>query len=162
MRATLLTGVAFATVLLVGCSGVKTYPGAPSKNLRIETKIDSGSAMMSTVAEFDIHRVDAACNTHYLGRVYLDKESVTVGLPTDETLYLDFIFASKVRLTTRIDATRHTTLLTTRSGYEYDAQVKYVKGIYSVVIQERRKGGGIGRVVEREPLAACGARKSGR
>lgn len=154
MRLGYLACSLIALVLQFGCSGVKTYPGGPGKNLRVETKIDSGSAMRSTVAEFDIHRVDASCNTQYLGRVYLDERSITVGLPSDDRLYLDFIFASKIRLTTTINATRYATLLTTRPGHEYAAQVSYEKGIYSVVIHERRKGG-VNRVVERQPLEAC-------
>lgn len=159
MRRSYIVIASLAALSLSGCSGVKTYSSVPDKNFRIETKIDSGSALKSTVAEFDIHRVDAACNTHYLGRVYLDKASTTVGIPPNEMLYLDFIFASKGFLSSNISATRYTTLLATRRGFEYDAQVKYIKGIYSVGISERRNGSRSARVLEKQPLDRCRVRK---
>lgn len=142
-------------VLLAGCSGVKTYPNDLPANLRVTTAVDTGSAFKSTVAEFDIHLVDAKCETDYLGRVYLEKPVIDVGIPEDQTLYLDFIFASKTFLSSDISAIRHQTLLTSRPGYEYTAQVSYIKGIYNVVIREKRRGAGAGTTIPRKPLSSC-------
>jgi hypothetical protein len=145
---------AAASMAVAGCSGVPSYPDTLAKNLHVTTLVDSGGGP-STVAEFDIHRLNARCETEHLGRVYLDNGTKDVGLPVDAPIYLDFIFASKGFLSPDISAVRHTTLFTARSGYDYSAQVRYVKGIYSVVIREARQGVAASRVVERVPLSDC-------
>lgn len=142
-------------LLLGGCSGIKTSPNELPTNLRVTTAIDSGAALRSTVAEFDIHRVNAKCETDYLGRVYLDKPAMDVGIPENQLLYLDFIFASKTFLSNNISAVRYQTLLMSRSGYEYTAEVSYVKGIYNVVIQEKQRGAATGTAIPRTPLSSC-------
>lgn len=138
-----------------GCSGVKTYPNDLPKNLRVTTAVDSGAALKSTVAEFDIHLVNAKCETDYLGRVYLDKPGIDVGIPESQPLFLDFIFASKAFLSGNISAVRYQTLLTPRPGYEYTAQVSYLKGIYNVVIREKRRGAAAGTTIPRKPFSSC-------
>lgn len=148
-----------ALVFLAGCSGVRAYSNTLPPNFHVRTQADSGSALKSTVAEFDIHRVNAGCETEYLGRVYLDDPLIEVGIPVGETIYLDFIFASKAVLSTNIGATRYSTLLTPRSGYEYDVQVRYVQGIYSVAIRETRRGSSTGRIIEHRPLSSCTMRR---
>jgi hypothetical protein len=143
-----------ALVLLAGCS-VKAYRSDLPVNLRVATKIDTGSAMKSTVAEFDVHLINSQCVTDHLGRVYLDDPVTRVGIPVDQPLYLDFIFASKTVLSSTISAIRHQTLFTARSGYEYSADVSYIKGIYNVVIREKRRGDAQGTTVPRRPLSSC-------
>lgn len=142
-------------VLLAGCSGVKTYSQSLPKNMHVTTRVASVSAMKGTVAALDIHRVNARCETDYLGRVYLDRPTIDVGIPVDELIYLDFIFASKALMSTTVSAVRYQTIFTPRRGYQYDARVDYDRGIYSVVIRERRPGGSGGRVIEQTPLSSC-------
>ncbi|HZW12888.1 MAG TPA: hypothetical protein VFF81_06825 [Noviherbaspirillum sp.] len=148
------------TVLLGGCSGIPTYSDTLPKNLHVRTELDSGSALRSVVAEFDVHRVNAACQLKYEGRVYLYDASTDVGIPVDELIYLDFIFASKAFLSSHISGTRYRTLINPRSGYDYQAEVKYNKGIYSVVIREARHGSSNYRVLEQRPLGECKQTKS--
>lgn len=142
-------------MFLAGCSGVKTYSQRLPTNMQVTTRVASVSAMKSTVAEFDIHRVNARCETDYLGRVYLDRPTIDVGIPVDELIYLDFIFASKAFMSTTINAVRYQTIFTPRRGYAYDVRVDYDRGIYDVVIRERRPGGSGGRVIEQRPLSSC-------
>lgn len=142
-------------IFLAGCSGVKTYSQRLPKNMYVTTRVASGSAVKSTVAEFDIHRVNARCETGYLGRVYLDRPTIDVGIPVDELIYLDFIFASKAFMSTTTSAVRYQTIFTPRRGYQYDARVDYDRGIYNVVIRERRPGSSGGRVIEQLPLSSC-------
>lgn len=155
-RVVVLGLVIFATV---GCSAVKTYPNSLEKNMHVATQIDSGSATLSTVAEFDIHRVDSNCELIYQGRVFLDDAKTEVGIPVDGLIYLDFIFASKRFLSSNISGVRHGMLLSPRPGYVYKTQVKYIKGVYSVAIHEVGKGATAGRLIERMPLSACKPRK---
>lgn len=143
------------SIFLAGCSGVKTYSQRLPKNMHVTTRVVSGSAVKSTVAGFDIHRVNARCETDYLGRVYLDRPKIDVGIPVDELIYLDFIFASKTFMSTTTSAVRYQTIFTPRRGYQYDAKVDYDRGIYDVVIRERRPGGSGGRVIEQVPLSSC-------
>ena len=142
-------------ILLASCSGVKTYSQRLPKNMHVTTRVASVSAVKNTVAEFDIHRVNARCETDYLGRVYLDRPATDVGIPVEEMLYLDFIFASKAFMSTTTSAIRYQTILTPRRGFEYDVKVDYDRGIYGVVIRERRPGGSAGRTIEQTPLSSC-------
>jgi hypothetical protein len=139
-------------IALAGCSGIKTYPNTLPKNLHVTAKVDSG-----TVVDLDMHRLNARCETAHEGRVSLDPGVVEVGLPVDETIWLDFVFASKSFLSSSVSVARYSTLLTPRSGYDYRAQVTYSKGIYNVVIQEARKGSSARREIDRVPLSACKA-----
>jgi hypothetical protein len=138
-----------AVLLLSACSGVKTYSSDLPTNLRVRTYIDTGSAMRSTVAEFDVHYVDRNCSLQHQGRVYLDQPLVEVGIPAGRLVYLDFIFASKAVLSSQISGTRHGILLTPRAGHDYDAKVTYDRGIYDVVLR------GNGRIVPRKTLSDC-------
>lgn len=142
--------------LLTGCSNVKTYSSTLPKNMHITTKLDSGSVMMSTIAEFDIHRVNARCETDYHGRVYLDDgRSTEVGVPAGEQIWLDFIFASKQFLSSNTSAVRYDTLITPRAGYNYRTEVTYNSGIYNVVIRETSRDGRTMNTVKRRPLSSC-------
>ena len=140
-------------ILVAGCSGVRTYPNTLPRNLRVATQVEG-----RTTAEFDIHKVNTRCELDHQGRVSLDDAVTEVGIAVGETIYLDFIFASKSFLSSTTGVTRYSTLLTPRAGYDYQAEVKYIKGLYGVVIRETRKGGSGGREIDRVPLSACRAR----
>lgn len=143
-------------IALAGCSGIPTYPNTLAKNLNITTRVKAASGR--TAVAFDIHRVNARCETEHQGRINLEDGATAVGIPVGEPLFLDFIFASKGFLSSSVSATRYSTLLTPRSGYRYSAQVKYDRGIYDVVIRETRRRGSAGRVIDRVPLSACKAK----
>lgn len=143
-------------VMTAGCSAVKTYPNNQPKNMHVTTKLDSGSVMTSTIAEFDIHRVNASCETDYQGRVYLDHgETTNVGITPGEPIWLDFIFANKRFLSPDISAVRYDTLLTPRPGYDYQTEVSYKNGIYNVVIRETSRDGRTVNTIKRKPLGSC-------
>lgn len=141
------------TTLLVGCSSIKTYPNNLSKNLHINTKLDSGSIMVGTEAVVDIFTVDAKCETTHEGRVELDEARTDVGLPTNSLLYVEFIFVNSRRLGNQVSAIRSGLLMTARSGYDYQAKAQYVNGIYDVVVRETGKGDS--RTITPIPLSAC-------
>lgn len=145
--------VCLVAALLPGCSSVRTYSSTLPKNLLVTTQVEG-----RTSVEFDVHRVNSGCELDHQGRIYLDSGATEVGIPVGETIYLDFIFASRSFLSSSTGVTRYSTLLTPRPGYDYQAEVKYIKGIYGVVIRETRKGGAGGRVIDRVPLSACKAR----
>ena len=140
-------------VLLPSCSGVRTYSSTLPKNLLVATQVEG-----RTEVEFDVHRVNSRCELDHQGRVSLGSGTTEVGIPVEETIYLDFIFASRSFLSSSTGVTRYSTLLTPRAGYDYRAEVRYEKGIYGVVVRETRKGGSAGRVIDRVPLSACKAR----
>ncbi|HEY3487295.1 MAG TPA: hypothetical protein VGL10_04460 [Gammaproteobacteria bacterium] len=144
-----------ATVLAVGCSSVRTYSNSLPPNLHIVTRVDSGSGLNSTIAELDIHQVNERCETEYQGRVFLESGISAVGIPVEQTVYLDFIFASKAFLSPNISATRFGTLLTPRPGHEYSASVNYDNGIYDVTLREGRKRSAASRVVVHRALQDC-------
>ncbi len=148
-RHPLLAAILTVILLLSGCSGIKMYSSDLPTNLRVRTYVDTGSAMRSTMAEFDVHLVGPDCGLQHQGRIYLDQNLVKVGIPTGRLVYLDFIFASKAVLSSQISGTRHGILLTPRSGYDYNAKVTYDKGIYDVVVREN------GRVLPHKTLSDC-------
>jgi hypothetical protein len=155
VRAASAALAAFA-LCLGGCmSAPRTYENTLPKNLMVRTKVDGGG--VKAAAAFDIYRVNADCSTDFEGRVNLENGATEVGLPGGAPLYLDFVFVTGGGFTSSVGAVRHGTLLITRAGHDYRAEVTYAKGIYSVEIREARKGAG-SRVVERVPLTACKAR----
>jgi hypothetical protein len=140
--------------LLAGCS-VKSYPNDLPKNFLVNTTIQKTSAFRDTSLAFDIHLLNAKCETDFLGRVYVDDPRTEVGVPIDRPVFLDFIFVSKVALSNSVSAVRYQTVMTPRSGYLYDAAVSYNKGIYNVVITEKNRGGSASRKIPRVPLESC-------
>ena len=68
----------FVFSLVIGCSGIKTYPNTTNKNFHMTTETDSGSMLSKVRAAVDIYRVDADCKTEYEGTVQLKNPSVVV------------------------------------------------------------------------------------
>jgi hypothetical protein len=143
------------TVLLGGCSGIKTYPDDLPKNLHVRTEATSGSAFSSMRVALHIHRVDANCRTEYQGTVQLNEPSIAVGVQPERTSYLVFTFSGSSFLG-GASSTRYETLLRPRAGYAYDARVRYKDGIYHVEIRESDPRRPAGREIERRGLADCG------
>jgi len=143
------------TVLLGGCSGVKTYPNDLPKNLQVRTEATSGSAFSSMRVALHIHQVDANCRTEYQGTVQLDGPSIGVGVPPGRMSYLVFTFSGSFLLGGS-SSTRYETLLQPRAGYTYDARARYKDGIYHVEIRENDPRRPPGREIERRGLADCG------
>ena len=140
---------ACALALLAGCAGgAKPYPDdAAPKNLTVRT------AASGVRAELDIHSVDAQCRAPYVGTVKLDKPSIAVGIPTDGWSYLKFDFASSSLLRGSHRITKET-LLRTRAGHTYEADVSYKDDIYSVVLREKPPRGAARELPFRD-LASC-------
>lgn len=141
--------LAAALVLLAGCTGnLRPYPeDAAPKNLTVRT------AASKVRAELDIHSVDAQCRAPYVGTVKLDKPSVSVGIPADGWSYLKFDFASSSFLRGSHQMTK-ATLLRTRAGHSYEADVSYKEDIYNVVIREKPPRGAAREVPLRD-LGSC-------
>lgn len=140
--------LAGALLLVAGCSGLKPYPeDAAPKNLTVRT------AASKVRAELDIHSVDAQCRAPYVGTVKLDKPSVSLGIPADGWSYLKFDFASSSFLRGSHQMTK-ATLLRTRAGHSYEADVSYKDDIYNVVIREKPPRGAAREVPLRD-LGSC-------
>lgn len=150
--------VAAVTVLLSGCSGIKTYPNDLPKNLQVRTEATSGSAFSSMRVALHIHQVDASCRTEYQGTVQLNEPSVGVGIPPGRMSYLVFTFSGSSFLGGTSSSTRYETLLQPRAGYTYDARARYKDGIYHVEIRESDPRRSAGREIERRGLDECGRR----
>jgi hypothetical protein len=141
--------LAGALVVLAGCTGgLRPYPeDATPKNLTVQTKTSG------VRAELDIHSVDAQCRAPYVGTVKLNKPSVAVGIPADGWSYLKFDFASSSLLRGSHQMSK-ATLLRTRAGYSYEAEVTYKHDIYNVVLREKPPRGAT-REIALLDLASC-------
>lgn len=148
-------GLRLLVGLLAGCSGIKTYPNLPEKNLQVRTSTDSGSIFSKVRASVSISRVDAQCRTEYEGTVNLRKDSVQVGIPAERWSYLVFHFSSSGFLSSTSSTISQATLLKPRTGYRYDAEVTYRDNTYNVVIRESRNGSADGREIALRRLDAC-------
>ncbi len=126
-------------LLLAGCS-VKKYRSDLPTNFHINTVIHKSSTFRSTGLAVDVHLLNEDCATKLLGRIYVDDPKADVGIPTDRPVYLDFIFVSKYALSGDLSVVRYQTVMTPHSGAAYYADATYDKGIYNVVIKEKRKG----------------------
>lgn len=139
-----------------GCMdpGVRPYTAQLPHNLHLTTHADTGSAFKGVSAELDIHVVGGDCQLQYEGRIFLDRPEIDVGMPIEQLLYLDFIFASKAMMSSTVGVVRYSTLLKPRANHQYRANVSYDKGIYQVVIQEV-KNRKVVSTLPRRPLDAC-------
>jgi hypothetical protein len=133
----LIPVLVLATVVLAGCSGLKSYPDTPTRNLDIHTRTDSGSLLSSTRASLDIYHVGEGCSASYEGTVILSRASRPLGLPAGQPSYLVFRFESSSFLAGSSGVTRYDTVFTPLPGRHYDFDVLYIDGIYSVNIRER-------------------------
>lgn len=141
--------LAGALALLAGCTGgLRTYPeDAAPRNLTVRT------ATSGVRAELDIHSVDAQCRAPYVGTVKLSQPSISVGIPADGWSYLKFDFSSSSFLRGSHRMTKET-LLRTRAGHTYEADVSYKNDIYNVVLREKPPRGAA-REVPLLDLASC-------
>jgi hypothetical protein len=148
-------GAAALVMLAAACSGLKPYPNElPTKNLSIRTATSSGSVFSSVGAEVDVHSVDAACRTQYLGTVQLDQPSVAVGIAADRGSLLTFHFLIANFLGSARGRVSRELFITPRSDQRYEIDVTYRDDLYDVVLRERLRNGDA-REVAPVGLKAC-------
>ncbi len=145
----------FVFNLLIGCSGIKTYPNTADKNFHITTETDSGSVLSKVRTAVDIHRVDADCKTEYEGTVQLKSSSVDIGIPPGRLSYLVFVFSSSGFFSSSSSTITYGGLLMPGADYLYDVKVSYVDDIYNVVIRETNPRKKKSREIELKDLNDC-------
>lgn len=149
MRATL------ALVLLAaaaGCSNLKTYPNDHDKNALVRVKNEGGGFFSKTRPDVHLYRVDAACQAKYLGTVELDRPTVEIGLPLNQSLLLEFVF-SKSTFGGSESATAIEMMTTPRKGVRYEFEVAYLRNGYTATGVELQQGRR--REVEHRRLRDC-------
>jgi hypothetical protein len=129
-------GLPLVAALLAACSGIKTYPDVQPRNLKIHGEASSGSVFSTVRASVHIHRIDAKCQSDYLGTVRVEERTADVGIPAGRTSLLAVTFFSSSILSYSNSSTRYETLLTPRPGYSYDMKISYAEDIYSVMLRE--------------------------
>jgi hypothetical protein len=145
-----------ALALLAGCGSLKPYPSdVQPKNLTIRTATQSGSMFASVRAELDVHSVDGACRTRYLGTVELDQPSVAVGIASGAASYLVFNFISSNFLGSSRGRISRDVMIRPLPEQRYEIDVTYRDDLYDVTIHERSPRGGPAREVPLQDLRAC-------
>ena len=147
--------VLLASAWLTACSSVRTYPTDGPFNLQVQTSTESGSILRDVTVAVDIHKVGPGCAREHLGRRQLGDTVQELRLPVGVPLYLEFIFLKSGRWVNDSSMVRHDTLLTARAGHRYTAQVRYLNGLYEVVVHEAAAGQTRARVVERHQPDRC-------
>lgn len=147
--------VILACASLAACSSVRTYPADGPFNLQVQTTTESGSFLRDVTVAVDIHRVKPGCGLEHLGRRQLGETVQELKLPVGVPLYLEFIFLKSGRWVKGSSVVRHDTLMTAKAGFHYAARVRYLNGLYEVVVHEASTGQAPARVVERRPLDRC-------
>ena len=141
--------------LLIGCSGIKTYPDTADKNLYITTETDSGSMLSKVRTAVDIYRVDSDCKTEYEGTVQLKSRSVDIGIPPGRLIYLVFVFSRSGFFSSSSSKITYGGLMKLNADYLYDVKVSYVDDIYNVVIRETNPRKKKSREIELKDLNDC-------
>lgn len=141
--------------LISGCSALKPYPNTLQKNTLVSIKTDSGSMFSNIVVAVDIFDVDANCKLTYKGTVDLDKPVTEVGLATDRTSYLGFIFKTTGFFSSSNSSMSYYTLLKPRKKYRYNINVSYEDDIYDVEVRETRSRKQKGKEIKRKELSSC-------
>lgn len=134
--------------MLTACSAVKIYPNTLDKNVRVNTKTDSG-----VEAAIEIYEVKPDCGIVYSGTIQLDNPVMEIGLPTGRSSYMVFIFSSS-GFFTGSSTISYDTLLRPRKSIRYDIDVSYRDDIYNVVMHERLASNKR-REIEARSLAGC-------
>lgn len=147
--------VALACASLAACSSVQTYSTDGPFNLQILTTTESGSFLRDVTVAVDIHKVLPGCGLEHLGRRQLGDTVQELGLPVGVPLYLEFIFLKSGRWVNHASLVRHRTLLSARAGHRYIAKVRYVNGLYEVVMHDVTEGHTRARVVEQQQPDRC-------
>jgi hypothetical protein len=147
--------VLLACAGLAACSSVRTYPTDGPFNLQVRTTTESGSFLRDVTVAVDIHRVAPGCGLEYQGRRQLGDTVQELRLPVGVPLYLEFIFLKSGRWVNDSSVVRHDTWLTARAGHRYTAQVRYLNGLYEVVVHEADAGQTGARIVERYQPDRC-------
>jgi hypothetical protein len=144
------SAVAFAAVVLTaGCSGLKTYPNDGLKNVHVATQTERGVR-----AALHVHEVNGECTTRYQGTLALDRPLLELGVPAGRPSYLVVSFdTSSFMAGSR--STSVGTLVTPRSGYEYELAVRYKQDIYDIALREIDRDKGVSRPLARRPLSGC-------
>lgn len=148
------TILAFIIWLITGCSGLKTYQSDLENNLQITAETDSGSVFSNVKVAVDIHKVNTDCSTIYAGTIQLDDSSKNIGIPTDRSSYLVFVF-EKSGIFSAETSTTYNTLIRPRNGYSYIAEVSYKENIYNVIINEVDSGNRTSHEIETKGMHAC-------
>jgi hypothetical protein len=152
---------------LAGCAGAPPYQSDLPPNLNIKTKLTSPSVLFTPAlggrfdAEMHVASVDRRCQRNYRGSVRLDGPAVSVGIPANQPSYLVFEFSGSSAPTRGSASSTYSTLLTPRSGYQYDVDVVYSGEMYSITVYERNPRGGARREVERRPFSVCEQKAAG-
>ena len=147
--------------ILAGCSGLPAYESDLPPNLNVRTKLSSPSVLLTAplAGTFEAHMhvtaLDRHCQKNYRGSVKLGGTVVSVGIRTDQPSYLVFEFSGRSLPTRGSASSTYSTLLTPRSGHQYDVDVAYADEMYSITVYERNPRSGLRREVERRPFSAC-------
>lgn len=148
--------------VLAGCSGLPRYESDLPANLNVKARLSSPlllhTAPLAGTFDADMHvtSVDRRCQKNYRGSVKLGSAGVSVGIPSDQPSYLVFEFSGRSFLTQgTASSSSYATLLTPRSGYQYDVDVAYADEMYSITVHERNPRSGLRHEVERRPFSAC-------
>jgi hypothetical protein len=149
--------IILVAAIVAGCSGIKSYPDGPNKNVNIRTVTKSGSILSTVGVALHIHRANAKCETEYVGTVQLSKPLIQVAIPPGELSYLVLSFNNSSLLGSSSSTMRYETLLRPRAGHSYDIKVSYVDDFYDVAIREIDPRRSSGRDVRRLSLNACGS-----
>lgn len=147
--------------MLAGCSGLPRYEDNYPENLAVKARLSSPSLLLTAPlagsfdADMHVTSVDSRCRKDYRGSVKLGSAAVRVGIPAGRPSYLVFEFSGHSYLTRGSASSTYATLLTPRSGYQYDVDVAYADEMYSVTVYERNPRGGPRREIEHRPFSAC-------
>ena len=134
--------------MLTACTAVNIYPNTLDKNVRVNTKTDSG-----VEAAIEIYEVKHDCSIEYSGSIQLDHAEMDIGLATGRSSYLVFVFSSS-GFFTGSSTVSYDTLLRPRKNSSYDIDVSYRDDIYNVVMHERLASNKR-REIEARSLAGC-------
>ena len=147
--------------ILAGCAGLPPYESDLPANLNVRTRLSSPSVLLTAplAGSFDAYlhltAVDRRCQKNYRGTVKLGNSPVSVGIPTGEPTYLVFEFSGRFLPSRGSASSTYATLLTPRSGYQYDVDVSYADAMYEITVYERNPRSGVRRPVEHRPFSAC-------
>ncbi len=157
-----MVAIALIVAMTASCSGLQPYESTLPANLNVSVKVVRGGVLSVSapgISSFsvDMHviAVSPRCEKTYRGGVEISSAPVKVGIPVGSSTLLAFEFSGHNFLTRGSGSSSWASLLTPRGGYQYDIDVSYNGGMYSVEMYERNPGNGQRRALDYRSFRSC-------
>lgn len=123
------------SVVLSGCTLIKTYKSSYPKNFTVSGKSSSGVR-----TSLHIHSISKSCKLNYIGTVGVRDNKKRAGLPLNQKIYLEVEYFTSSFLWMNNKSTSYGVVINPRKGYTYTLKSQYNDDVYDVSLHYNKRG----------------------